>query len=82
MGECFQCAVCEPRLQEWHGIVCDALCAQSAGGVSIGCTSVIVGGGPAGKVVLGDIFMRSYYRWGPTSAARLFSSLLGLARSV
>ncbi|CAL8464172.1 g3707 [Coccomyxa elongata] len=34
---------------------------QAVGGVSIGCTSVIVGGGPTGKIVLGDVFMRSYY---------------------
>jgi hypothetical protein len=40
-----------------------------------GCSSIIVGGGPAGKLILGDSFMRSYFR----CAGRACTGSLGLS---
>ena len=46
-------ATCKGLIQVWV--------VQGNGPLSTSCTSVIVGGGPPGKLVLGDVFFRAYF---------------------
>lgn len=61
--------------------ICGAI-VQAIGGVNVPCTSVFLGGGPAGKLVLGDIFMRSYFTYATIAASQQSFRLMLLPCSI